>query len=189
MAILLVKVADNNVPDAPGKWRAGQIVAAVEDDHVFGTAEEIAAGNFYHVKVTNRTASQVEAYLSEWRHNPTITQVANQGNNRRIRVESDMVSVSGKNAFIRADVEALFAALGGTYHSHGSNWFQFDIRATPAERDEIIEQINEAVQDMQYARRRWGITPAGMTYLSNNGGYIEAQAGVVANYLRDGLLD
>lgn len=39
MAILLVKVNDNNVPDSPGKWRAKEVVAVFESDHVFNVSD------------------------------------------------------------------------------------------------------------------------------------------------------
>lgn len=66
MPILLCKTADNNVPESPGKWRAGEIVTAVADDHVFMPIEQTGAGAFHHIKVLGVTLEQVQAYLQEW---------------------------------------------------------------------------------------------------------------------------
>lgn len=51
MAILLVKAQDNNVPDSPGKWRMGDVVTVVDDDHVFGGMELESAGKFRHISL------------------------------------------------------------------------------------------------------------------------------------------
>ena len=189
MPILLVKVNTNNVPESPGRWKAGQVVAAVDDGHTFGTAEVPAAGNFFHVTITDKTLEQVQEYLQGWSHEPTTVQISATGDNRRIEVTSTMVSAGGANAFQQAPVEALLADIGGTYVSHTNTSFQFDITATIEERDEIVDRINEAVRNMQYARRRWYINASGMTYLGNNGGVVSGTAVQIAAYLRDGLLD
>jgi len=188
-AILLVKVSTNNVPDSPGRWKAGEIVAAVEKNHSFGSAEIPSAGNFYHVTVTNKTLAEVQSYLQSWSHDPTVAQIQSNGDDRRIEVTSDVVSASGKNAFTQAGVEELMTDLGGVYVSHTQTSFKFDITATIEERDEIIDWINQSVRDMQYARRRWYINNAGMTFLGNNSGVVSGDAATVAGFLRDGLLD
>ena len=196
MAILLVKVNTNNVPDSPGRWYASQIVAAVDDDFVGGSAETLEAGNFYRVKVTDKTVEQVQDYLQGWTHNPTIQQISANGNNRLVEVTSDMVSVSGKNAFTRDGVQGLIDGINSdypsanvAYDSHTNNSFRLTLTAPASALGEFTERVNEMTRDMQYARRRWGITPAGMNYLANNGGYVERPAAQIANYLRDGLLD
>lgn len=38
-AVMLVKASDNPVPDSPGKWLAGEIVAITEQDHIYGWLE------------------------------------------------------------------------------------------------------------------------------------------------------
>lgn len=196
MPILLVKVNTNNIPDSPGRWLAGQVVAAVSDEHEFGSAEVPSAGNFYHVSVTDKTLEEVQAYLEDWKHNPTTTQVSRQGNRRLLQVTSDMVSATGKNAFTQAGVQGLFDDLNtdypnadAAYDSHTNNSFRFHVTVPNTGRDELIERVNEAVRQMQYGRRRWYINSAGMTYLGNNGGAVSGTAAQVAGYLRDGLLD
>ena len=186
MPILLVL---RNGEGEAGRWKAGEIVAAFEDSHRFTPKEQPDGGNFFHIAVTDKTLDEVTQYLESWRHNPTIEQVARQGNNRLIEVTSSMVSASGKNSFIREDIEALLLLIGGTYDSHTQTSFRFSITATNDEAPFIIEQIETSVRNMQYARRRWYITQAGMTYLGNNGGTVSGTASQVAGYMRDGLLD
>jgi len=196
MPILLVKVNTNNVPDSPGRWKAGEVVAAVPDNHEFGLAEVPAAGNFYHVAVTDKTMEEVTEYLRGWDHNPTTTQVSAAGNRRLLQVTSNMVSATGKNAFTQAGVELFLSSLNdeyptalATYDSHTNTSFRFRVTVPLSARDQLIELINESVRQMQYARRRWYITQSGMTYLANNGGTVSGTAAQVAGYLRDGLLD
>ena len=196
MPIMLAKVNTNNVPDSAGRWRAGEIVQAFTDDHEFGNAEVPEAGNFYHVGVTDMTLEEVQTYLQGWNHNPTTTQVSNQGNNRLLEVTSDMVSATGKNAFTQAGVDSLITRVNtdyptadASYDSHTNSTFRINVTVPIGNRDELIKIINDEVRDMQYARRRWYITQAGMTFLGNNGGTVSGTSAQVAGYLRDGLLD
>jgi len=190
-AILLVKVADAPVAESPTRWKGGQVVDAFSVDHVFGDPELPAAGKFYHITITNPGIGVDEAreYLEEWRHKPTYEVLGRQGNVRRIRVTSSMVSVSGKNAFERAPIEAFFGRWNATYVSHNQNSFTMDADIDDEYFDEARADMDKTIMDMQYARRRWYITPAGMTFLANNSGSIERTASQIQPFLRDGLLD
>jgi len=198
MAILLARAKPPYKADEgePGLWRQGEIVAAFADDHTFGSQEVVSAGNFWHIKVTDKTLEQVQAYLQSWNHEPTVTQVSANGNDRLVEITSSMVSATGKNAFTRAGVEALIDGINAdypsanvAYDSHTQNSFRLTLTAPASALEEFTERVNSAVRDMQYRRRRWYINAAGRTYLQNNGGYVEGTASQVANYLRDGLLD
>ena len=196
MAILLAKVNTNNVPDSPGRWLAGEIVAAFDDAHTFGSAEVPSAGNFYHITVTDKTLAEVESYLQSWNHDPVTTQVSAVGNDRVLQVVSTMVSASGKNAFTQVQVEDFCTQLNETYptanssyENHNNTGFQFNVTVPLAQRDELIEQINQFVESVLYKRRRWYINSAGMTFLAGNGGVVSGTAAQVNQYLRDGLLD
>jgi len=196
MPILLVKVNTNNVPDGPGRYNAGQVIAAFDDNHEFGTAEEVSAGNFYHVAVTDKTLAEVESYLQAWRHDPVTVQISASGNRRLLQITSTMVSATGKNAFTQAGMQGFLDALNeeyptalAAYASHTNTTFRFNVTIPLSGRAALIVRINEAVQEMQYSRRRWYITQAGMTYLANNGGTVSGTAAQVGGYLRDGLLD
>lgn len=196
MAILLCKAADSSAPESPAKWRAGEVVTAFSDGHIFGAKELPEAGNFYHITVTDKTVEQVREYLQSWRHNPTVTQVQATGDNRLIDVASDMVSVSGGNAFTRAGVDGVVATLNNkypdcsaAYQSHSGTSFRFTITAAAALKSAIVDDVYEAVRRMQYRRRRWYVTAAGISFLSANGGAVSGTAAQVTQYLRDGLLD
>ena len=162
-------------------WQWGKFVN-------FGPRADVPA-NFYHIFITDKTKAQVQSYIQGWSHDPTTQQISASGDDRRIRVTSTVVSVTGKNAFTQAGVEALMADIGGTYVTHTNTSFDFDITATIEERDEIIDKINEAVRNMQYNRRRWRMTDAGIAYCQANGGMASGPAATVATYLHDKLLD
>ena len=196
MPILLVKVNTNNVADGPGRYNAGQVIAAFDDNHEFGSAEVVGAGNFYHIAVTDKTLAEVQSYLQGWNHDPVTTQVSAQANRRLLNVASSMVSATGKNAFTQAGVESLIAYINenyptalAAYDSHTNSSFRFYVTVSLSARQQLIDVVNDFVYGMQYARRRWYITQAGMTYLANNGGTVSGTAQQVAGYLRDGLLD
>ena len=198
MAILLVKREDNDVPDTPAKWRAGEVVAAVEDDHTFCSYEVPAAGNFLHLHVTNKTKAEVTAYLQSWSHDPTTEQIAATGDDRTIRVTSAMVSASGSNAFSQerfaemlTQINEDYPTANAAYSTHTDTTYEFTITAPVGARDEIIERVNEAVRDMQYRRRRWYMPATSRDFLVANGGTGSFTAAQVAsgNHLRDGLID
>ena len=64
MAVVVAKISTNNVPDTPGRWQAGDIVAIFDDGHVFTPIELPAGGNFYHITVTDKTAAELESYIA-----------------------------------------------------------------------------------------------------------------------------
>lgn len=182
--------------NAPYQWKAGQIVGVYDDNHEFGAKEIPSAGIYFWIGVTDKTLEEAKTYIEGWNHNPAIDQVARNGDNRLIEVTSDMVSASGKNAFTEAGVSELLSSINAdyptanaTYQSHTNTSFRFSIVAPNSAYNELTERINIAVQSMQYARRRWYVTQAGMTALANNDWSVSGTASQVAGYLRDGLLD
>lgn len=197
MPILLARAIPPYKSDEgePGLWRQGEIVQAF-DSAPTGSEEQLEAGKFWWIEITNRTLSEVKAYLQEWRHNPDTEQIAADGNDRTIQVTSTMVSVSGANAFEASNVDELLGWINDDYPTANATrtgltntTFTFTITAPVAAKDEIVERVNRAVRRWSYRRRRWQVTPAGQTYLAANGGYVEGTAEQVAQYLRDGLLD
>ena len=270
MAILLIKRQDNNVPDTPGKWRAGEIVTVrrssvpiltasrasnvvtvthdgtesftdsetvtftgftpetfngahqvtvvnsttltfnqegVDEsatggsiDPGFGGAELPSAGNFYHVEVTNRTVAQVQNYMDNWKHSPTMSVVLNAAPNYRVRMESPMASVSGIGAIIRTEVEDMlteltnFGATAASYHDHGRTgntaWFEFNVTAPTVEiRDACRDYVEEWASELPIRRRRWKINAAGLAFLAANGGTVSGTAAQVAGYITDALTE
>ena len=199
-AILLVKQTDAPVAESPGRWKAGEIVAVFEADHVFDRAEFPTAGNFYKVLVTDKTKAQVEAYQEQWRHQPALSVVASNPPNYRIRLESPRASVSGKGALVREELEQMLTDLASliegsaTYHDHGrvgnTVFFEFNVLGVDAnERDAARDFVEERIRTLSIKRRRWAINGAGMTVLENNGGTVSATAAQVQNYLTDGLTE
>lgn len=169
-------------------WQLGRFIN-------YGQKTEFDTKN-YLVYVTDKTLDEVNAYLQEWNHNPTTIQISNQGNTRLLEVTSDMVSATGKNAFTQAGVQSLLDSINAdyptanaSYDSHTASSFRIYVTVPQANRDELIARINSAVREMQYSRRRWYITAAGMSYLSTHDGIVAGTAAQVAGYLRDGLLD
>jgi hypothetical protein len=194
--ILLSKTYTNAVADSPGRWLIGEIVAAVEDSHEFSEAELPDAGNFHHITITDKTLTEVQAYLQRWNHDPTTIQISAIGDVRLLQVSSDMVSVSGKNAFTQAGVDEFIAGLNAryptanaSYDSHINTAFRFNVTVPLAQRDALIDEINQFVRNVQYARRRWATTAAARTFMDANGGAASGTASQVSTYIRDGLLD
>ena len=133
MAILIVKVADNNVPESPGKWLRGEIVTAVVDSHVFSPAELPAGGGYYHITITDRTVDQVLNYLKAWGHEPTSAADSNDGaGNYGVTITSANVSASGKNAVTRAQMDNFVLKWNGVYASHTNSTYTFDINSFDA---------------------------------------------------------
>lgn len=196
MAILIVKKGDNNVPDSPGKWRDGEIVACVEDGHVFGSEELPESGNFYHVTIIDKTAEDVRSYVQQWDHAPEVSQVSALGNDRVIQVTSTMVSASGGNAFTQEQVEVFcdklneqYPSANASYNAHQNASFRINVTVPLADRNELIARIDYFVRSVQYRRRRWYITQAGRNFMDANNNQASGVAATVANFLRDGLLD
>jgi hypothetical protein len=137
MAVLLVKQQDNNVPDTPGKWRAGEIVNVFEDGHIFGLKEVPSAGSFYHVHVTDKTKAQVESYLQVWEHDPVVSVENNDGvGGFRLKITSTMVSTGGQNAVTRAQMDGFVTKWGGAYFAHDNSSYTFDITTFAAATSE-----------------------------------------------------
>jgi len=203
VAILLIKRDDNPVPESPGKWRAGEVVAVVEDGHTFGSEEVPAAGNFLHLQITDKTQAEVEAYTQAWSHDPTVTQVSATGDDRLIRITSSMIDASGNAGFddggspaqpftdMLADINQRYPTANATYNAHTNTQYDFNITAPVAARDEIIALAEEAVRRIQYRRRRWYVPSDSRDVIIANGGSFAATAADVASggHLRDGLLD
>jgi hypothetical protein len=184
-SVLLVSTRSTNAGYLPG-----QIVYVAKGDHEFAESEMPAAGSYYHVKITNRSRAQAEQYMQLWTHDAEIEQLQNDGADRRIKVTSSMVSVSGKNAFLQAPVEEFIARWGGVYVTHTQNSFTFDATVELAEYEHFKRNVSNLIRGMQYTRRRWYINATGMAFLAANDGVASGTAQlVISNYLRDGLLD
>lgn len=127
MAEFLIKAQDAPVPDSSGKWYAALIVNVQEDGHEWGGQE--GPPKFYILKVPGLLKADAEQYMQEWRHNVSSSIVNSNAaqDTYRIRIDSNMVSTSGKNAFIRAQVEEFFSNWNASIIQVKSNSITFDI--------------------------------------------------------------
>lgn len=167
-------------------WVSGPVTA--DRFRSYGPRTEIP-NNFFHIKLTDKTKAEVDYYMQEWQHVPTVTQIQANGDDRRIQVTSQMVAVSGKGAFILSDITKLVAAVGGIYVSHTDTDFKFDITAPDTQAQEIKDEIEIAVHRWRTERRRWYITQAGRDFIALNDYIVAGTASQLSQYLRDGLLD
>lgn len=127
MCELLIKASDAPVADGSDKWYSAFIVFIGEDGHVWGSAE--TPPDFYILKVPGISKASAQQYVETWRHNPTYSIVNSQPatDSYRIRLTTDAVSVSGKGAITRAQVESFFTRWNATVQSTTSNSVTFDI--------------------------------------------------------------
>ena len=128
MAEFLIKAEDAPVPDSAGKWYAASIVVVREDGHEWGGAE--GPPKFFIIKVPGISQADAEAYIAEWRHNPTYAVVNSNlpQDAFRIKMTSDAVSASGKGAITLSQVRSFFEKWGATIQSSTSDSVTFDIK-------------------------------------------------------------
>lgn len=102
MAIFLIKPVASDTPDSPDKWQPMDFIGIRDDDAVLGNKE--APPNIYLLRVPGISAEDAKGYIEEWRHRVTYSVLnSNVSADRyRIRLESDRVSVSGKNGLTGA---------------------------------------------------------------------------------------
>jgi hypothetical protein len=136
-ALLVVKRNTSNVPQSPSKWWAGEIVAVVDEEYIFGADEQISAGNFFQIVVTDMTVEEAKAYIKEWGHEPTSEIVATNGTGGfRVRITSLNVSASGKNAITRAQMDGFVTQWNGAHFAHTNTTYTFDITTYQAATSE-----------------------------------------------------
>ena len=264
-AVPVLKQRDNNVPQAPGRWLAGEIVANFEQTNRFGfnempinpqgsfnvsqinnlditsiplyasvkcldagvvtsgTGDDVSVvaddilvkqfGNywvnygartevpdsFYHIRVSDKTLEEVDAYLE--RYNKKLEYQTDQfnppDNMRRWTTTNVRVSASGNNGFTAQGIADAISEWNTNHPANtvtlvdtdNLNYFQVDGIMPVELYVEWQENTQEIALADFYARRRWYITSAGLTALANNAGIISGPASSVNQYLRDGLLD
>lgn len=127
MAELLIKAEDAPVPDSPDKWYAARILRVEDDGFEWSPSE--GPPIFYLLKVPGVAKEDAQQYLEEWRHNTSIGIVAQDlaSDGYRLRLISDRVSASGKNALVRERVEEFFTNWGATIVSFQNDRITFDL--------------------------------------------------------------
>jgi len=152
VAELLIKAADAPVPDSPGKWYGARILR-IEDDGFEWSPNE-GPPIFYLLKVPGVEKESAQQYLEEWRHNTSISIVANDpvSDSYRLRLISDRVSATGKNALVRERVEEFFTDWGATIVNIQNDRVTFDI----------------AVFDAITSPRFWGTDISGAVFVETS---------------------
>lgn len=111
MARFLIKPDDspNN-----GVWKGATFVRVEEDGYEWGNKE--GPPNFYRINVPGVAKEDAVQYLEEWRHMPVISilQQDLQIDTYRLRLTSDRVSLTGKNAFSEIQIGGFFSDWGAT---------------------------------------------------------------------------
>lgn len=127
MAEFLIKAEDSQVPDGPGKWYAARIITVQEDGHEWGAKE--GPPKFGLIKVPGIAKADAEQYLEEWRHNTTISIIGTDqsSDSYRLRLSSDRVSLSGKNAFNQTQIENFFTDWNANVVNLQNDRVTFDI--------------------------------------------------------------
>lgn len=127
MAEFLIKAEDSPVADGPGKWYAAHIVTVQEDGHEWGAKE--GPPKFFIIKVPGIAKADAEQYLESWRHNTAVSIVASDqaSDSYRLKLTSDRVSNSGKNAFNRDQIEMYFTGWNAAIVNWRNDSVTFDI--------------------------------------------------------------
>ena len=127
MAELLIKAGDSLIPDSDSKWYAARPIVVMPDGHEWGADEGLPS--FYLIKAPGVSVANVETYLEEWNHAPTIDVVGSDQkvDGFRIRINSNRVSVSGKHKLTLAQVENYITGWGGSVVGVTNESVTFDI--------------------------------------------------------------
>lgn len=180
-AKLIIKKADSPVPESPGKWKSGRIVAVVEVTQPLGSGEEVAGGAFVHFIVSNRTVAEMEQYLAPYNRAIDMTTIAgpNPQGFRRINVRNNNCNASGTiGAWTVEGTDAIIAEWNGLHPTCNlstvgfpqPNTWTCEGTFTPGQAvdfEDTIIAVGLAIMD---TRRIWYITPSGMSNIIAAGG-------------------
>ena len=203
-AKLIIKKLDSPVPQSPGRWLSGEIVANVEDTAVLGSGEEVSGGSFVHFIVTDRTVAEMQQYLESYNRLISMDVIAGpdpQGF-RRINVRNDRCNASGTvgnwtteqaddiilewNTRYPTTNLTTVAIITGT---NPDDTWQCEGTFTTGQAQEFEEVVVEKGLQVLDKRRVWYITPAGMDNIDAAGGSQSGTSAQLSGILRDGTLD
>ena len=203
-AKLIIKRSDSPVPQSPGRWLQGEIVAAVEDTAVLGSGEEVSGGGFFHFIVTDRTVAEMQQYLESYNRLISMAVIAGpdpQGF-RRINVRNDRCNASGTvGNWTTAQADEIIEEWNTRYPTTnlvtvaiitGTNpddTWQCEGTFTAGQAIEFEEVVVERGLGYMDKRRVWYITPAGMANIDAAGGSQSGTSSQLGPILRDGTLD
>jgi hypothetical protein len=200
-ALLLIKTNDNNVPQAGGRWLRGEIVAVVETTATLGSGE-LNTASFLRFELTDKTVLEMQTYLDTYNRDIEYTLI-NAGPPRRYEVNNKNASPAGlgfwttdatlaiKTSWEETHPAANITTIG--YPNTGVNglgniWDMSGV-FSPGEGAEFqATVIEEGLQKMD-KRKIWYISPAMMTAIENNGGFLSGDTGNLGPNLKDARLD
>jgi hypothetical protein len=199
-AKLIIKKADSPVPESPGKWKAGRIVAVVETTQPLGNGEEPAFGGFVHFIVSNRTVAEMQQYLDPYNRaiDMTVIQGPDANGFRRINVRNNNCNASGTiGAWTVEGTDAIISEWNTRYPTCGlvtvafpqPNTWTCEGTFTTGQAIEFNDTIVEFGLTVMDTRRIWYVTPAGMSNIIANGGSQTGTFAQLQNNLRDARLD
>ena len=199
-AKLIITRDDRPVPDAPGRWLAGEIVAVVETDAPLGSGELPEGGKFVHFIVSNKTVEEVRNYLDTYNRDIDMQVIQGPDANglRRINVRNNNCNASGTIGAWTVEVtDNIIAEWNERYPTCGL--FTVDFPApntwtcqgtfTTGQAQEFNDVIVEKGQSIMDRRKIWYITPAGMSNIIGAGGIQTGTAAQLNGILRDRRLD
>jgi hypothetical protein len=199
-ARLIIKKADNNVPESGNRWKAGQVITVWETNRPFTDVEAPSGGAVVHFIVSNRTVAEMEAYLSPYRREIDMTVIAGPDANgfRRVNVRNNNCNASGTvGEWTPEGTDAIIAEWNTRYPTCGlvtvafpqPNTWTCEGTFTTGQAQEFNDTIIEKGLDITDARRIWYITPAGMSSIIANGGIQTGTSLQLNSILRDARLD
>ena len=200
-AMLLIKVNTNAVPDAPGRWERGEIVAVVEDTATLGSGE-LNIANFFRFTVTDKSVAEMQGFLDTYNRDIEYTLI-NVGPPRRYEVNNKNANSLGTGHWtveatdaIKAEWEinhpsADITTIGypNTNANGLGNIWDMSGFFTVGEGQEFQDVVIATGLQLMDKRRIWYITEAGMLNIGGAGGVQSGTASQLDSIIRNGILD
>ena len=148
MAEFLIRAIDAPVNEAPCKWRAARIVHVEDDGHVWGAQEKTP--KFYLIKVPSVSKEDSVIYLETWAHKATFEVVSSSlaTDTHDVKITTERVSITGKNAFTVGQVESFFDRWGASITTVADNQIDFSL------------SVFDAITSSGF----WGVDVSGVTF-------------------------
>jgi hypothetical protein len=200
-ATLIIKRLDNiNVPDAPGRWRAGELVV-VTDKVPPWSSQEGDVTKWFTFVVTDKTVSEVNDYLDKYTFSTSMQTVAgpDQSGLRRISVRND-----DWNANYSPDCDWTQEICDNIRDSWNEehpdsnliildipspDYFQCEGTFTAGERELFETVVHQEGLSKLVRRSKWYVSPSGMTYIEGEGGAATGTAAQLSGILKNRTLD
>jgi hypothetical protein len=192
-AKLLIKAHDNNVPQAPGRWLRGEIVAIVEDSATLGSGE-LNIASFYRYTVTNAEPPALQQYLETYTRDQNSVVLAGPTTQFTFNSLNINVSETLGEWTVPLTVELLDqwntanpTELVSTDSMTNTTWDCSGILSAPSALEFETLVVQWGLSDM-LKRKIWYVTEAGMLGMAPSGVDSGTLAQLIA-ILRDARLD